>query len=60
MNFSNILSVFLEKIVLIAWWPTDSLWASIWLEYLNREDIPYHIRIRNNLKCFYHHKQKEV
>ena len=31
-----------------------------WLEYLNREQIRYHIRIRNNFKVWLPHKAKEV
>jgi len=31
-----------------------------WLEYLNHNNIRYHIRIRNNFKVFLPHKQKEI
>lgn len=31
-----------------------------WLEFLNRENIRYHIRIRNNFKVFLPHKNKEI
>ncbi len=31
-----------------------------WIEYLNFNNIPYYIRIRNNFKVFIPHKNKEV
>lgn len=31
-----------------------------WLEFLNRNKIRYHIRIRNNFKVFLPHKNKEI
>lgn len=34
--------------------------GKLWLEYLNGENIRYHIRIRNNFKVFLPHKQKQI
>jgi len=34
--------------------------AEQWLEFRNRNRIPYHIRIRNNFRLFCPRKQKEV
>lgn len=31
-----------------------------WLEFLNREEISYHIRIRNNFKVYLYQKQEEI